>query len=78
LPRAFEFEAVTRDLIHVRVDAHVFIFVVDPDRVRVSERRVRKGGRRSHRPSDEYRKGAFEFAKREARARRLIAEVEGA
>jgi hypothetical protein len=72
LPRAFQLEVIAPDWIHVKVDAHIFIFAIRPDRKSVVERRVKKGGRRSYQPSERYRQHALEFAVREAQARGLI------
>ena len=73
LPRAFEFEVVSDRWIRVIVDNHVYIYVISTDRVSLKEHRVKKGGRRSSRGSEYYRRAAMEFAAREAAARGLLA-----
>jgi hypothetical protein len=73
LPRAFEFELVTDDYVHVKVDAHVFIYRIASDRLSLALSRVKHGGRRAHRSSDHYERSSFKFAMREAAARGVIA-----
>jgi hypothetical protein len=72
LPRAFEFELVADDHFQVRVDEHVFIYRIAPDRLSFTQCRVKQGGRRAQRDFKHYERRALEFAQREARARGLI------
>jgi hypothetical protein len=72
LPRALEFELIDDDWFQVKVDGHVFIYRIEPDRLTLSRHRVKKGGRRAYRASEHYEDAALSFAWREAKARGLI------
>ena len=72
LPRALEFQIVGEEHLHVRVDAHVFIYRITADGRDLALCRVRRGGRRAFRSSEAYEGEALEFARREALARGLL------